>query len=108
MNKKSNGSRQQILEKSKNVFIRKGFSNVSMKDIVEECNISRGGLYHHFPSVAELFAEMIEKEDKINNAQNDSDNLNAFFDNLKTKLINIDMNLLRAAIEYELAYDSAL
>ena len=45
MSDKSAQKKKYILETARNVFVEKGFKNVTMKDIVEACNISRGGLY---------------------------------------------------------------
>ncbi len=104
MNKKSNDSKQYILEKSKKVFVRKGFANVTMKDIVEECNISRGGLYHHFSSVNEIFEAIVKHEKIINSSKSENNMLDSFFDNIRTKLTNTDISLLRARIEYELSH----
>ncbi len=59
MSARSEEKRAFILSKAKQVFMRKGFSAVTMKDIIEECNISRGGLYLYFKSVDELFIQVI-------------------------------------------------
>ena len=48
MGEKSEQKREHILQCAKPVFARKGFRAVTMKDIVEACGISRGGLYLHF------------------------------------------------------------
>ena len=45
MGAKSEQKKAYILEVAKEVFIEKGFRTVTMKDIVEACEISRGGLY---------------------------------------------------------------
>lgn len=54
------------MEKAKNVFVSKGYKNVTMKDIVEECEISRGGLYLYFESTRELFVEVLKMESQDN------------------------------------------
>ena len=48
MGDKSEQKRNFILETARKVFIEKGFKNVTMKDIVEACEIRRGGLYLYF------------------------------------------------------------
>ena len=48
MGEKSIQKRQHILDAARKVFVEKGFKNVTMKDIVEACEISRGGLYLYF------------------------------------------------------------
>ena len=42
MGERSVQKKQLILEKAKEVFVEKGFRNVTMKDIVDACEISRG------------------------------------------------------------------
>ena len=42
--------------------MEKGYKNVTMKDIVEACDISRGGLYLYFNSTAEIFREVLHME----------------------------------------------
>lgn len=62
MGEKSEQKREHILKKAKDVFARKGFRNVTMKDIVEACEISRGGLYLYFGSTEEIFKEILLSE----------------------------------------------
>ncbi len=45
MSEKSVQKKKYIIETARNVFMEKGFKAVTMKDIVEACEISRGGLY---------------------------------------------------------------
>ena len=42
--------RKYIVEKAKSVFGKNGYRAVTMKDIVDVCEISRGGLYLYFAS----------------------------------------------------------
>ncbi len=62
MGEKSVQKRQYILETAREVFQEKGYKNVTMKDIVERCEISRGGLYLYFNSTKELFEEVMQIE----------------------------------------------
>ena len=62
MGQKSDNKRQYILETSRNLFAARGFKDVTMKDIVDACKISRGGLYLYFGSTAEIFGEVIRME----------------------------------------------
>ena len=43
MSEKSVQKRNYIIEKAREVFSQKGYLTVTMKDIVEACEISRGG-----------------------------------------------------------------
>src|SRR5690625_3835600 len=63
MIKKSERTKRYILEKSKEVFKKKGFQTVTMSDIVKACDISRGGLYRYYQSTFEIFKEVLQMEE---------------------------------------------
>ena len=50
------------METARKVFVEKGFKKVTMKDIVEACDISRGGLYLYFDSTSQIFMEVMKLE----------------------------------------------
>ncbi|UJF33436.1 TetR family transcriptional regulator [Paenibacillus hexagrammi] len=58
--------RQQILEAAERVFIRKGYEPATMKDFVEEAEMSRGWIYLYFQSKEEIFGALMEKFDTAN------------------------------------------
>lgn len=62
MGEKSEQKKEYILKQAKEVFAKKGFRDVTMKDIVEACEISRGGLYLYFGSTEEIFKEILQEE----------------------------------------------
>ena len=62
MGEKSEIKKKYILDKARTVFAEKGFKNVTMKDIVDACEISRGGLYLYFSSTDELFLSVLSSE----------------------------------------------
>ena len=62
MGEKSEQKREYILKQAKEVFASKGFRDVTMKDIVEACEISRGGLYLYFGNTEEIFKEILLSE----------------------------------------------
>ncbi|MBR3825645.1 MAG: TetR/AcrR family transcriptional regulator [Lachnospiraceae bacterium] len=62
MGEKSVQKRKYILDTARKVFMEKGFKRVTMKDIVEACDISRGGLYLYFNSTEEIFMEVLRME----------------------------------------------
>lgn len=59
MGERSLQKKQFILEKAKEVFVEKGFRSVTMKDIVDACEISRGGLYLYYADTEEIFLEVL-------------------------------------------------
>ena len=51
--------RQEMLEKCFYLFSRKGYSNITMKDIADEIGVSTGTLYHYFPSKEDILGKLI-------------------------------------------------
>ena len=58
---KSEKTREAILNTSYALFAEKGFKQVTMKDVCEATNMSRGGLYSHFSSTSLLFEAILQK-----------------------------------------------
>ena len=112
MDTKSSAKRQLILTNAKNVFIRKGFASVTMKDIIQECGISRGGIYLYFQSVEEIFMHVIklhnrqkakEARQHISEDRNFSEMIDQYLEKQKTRLMNLENSLLIAMYEYRFA-----
>jgi AcrR family transcriptional regulator len=53
-------TRDQIVGTAKRLFAKHGYSGVSIEDVLAACSISRGALYHHFPSKEALFEAVFE------------------------------------------------
>lgn len=68
MSDKSVQKKKYILETARKVFQEKGYKQVTMKDIVDACEISRGGLYLYFSSTAEIFEELLKQEQEAEDA----------------------------------------
>ncbi|HCW52239.1 MAG TPA: hypothetical protein DG753_00535 [Clostridium sp.] len=83
MKLKSKLKKEYILKNATQVFIRKGFTSVTMTDIVNECNISRGGLYKYYKNTEEIFIEI------MSNTTNDQNNyyINLINNNVPFKII---------------------
>ena len=62
MGEKSVQKKRYIVEKAREVFVEKGFKKVTMKDIVQACDISRGGLYLYFENTSQIFMEVLRME----------------------------------------------
>lgn len=113
---KSAMKRELILEKAEQVFIRNGFHDVTMKDIINECAISRGGIYLYFSSVDEIFTEVVKRHNqtkleqiKLNikeNGQNAdfSALLDDYIESQKNRLLNMDNSLMLAQYEFFFAH----
>lgn len=64
MGNKSVQKKKYIMEKAREVFSKNGYRKVTMKDIVEACDISRGGLYLYFSDTKSLFEAVLEEEEQ--------------------------------------------
>ena len=109
MSDKSALKKKYILETARNVFMEKGFKNVTMKDIVEACNISRGGLYLYFSSPEEIFLEVLRLEQleaddvferSIPDGAGPADILALFLKEQKKELLSKKPGLTKASYEY--------
>lgn len=108
MGEKSILKKQYIVEKAKEVFSERGYKNVTMKDVVEACEISRGGLYLYFADTKELFEAVLEAEaekmESVLSQKNADDTpgdvLLAFLTEQKKEIMKKKDNLNAAAFEY--------
>ncbi len=71
MNKGSR-TKEIILNTASILFARKGYATVTMKDICESTELSRGGLYRHFSSTKEIFIEILNRDLELNSAAVDA------------------------------------
>jgi len=109
MGEKSEQKRTFIIETARKVFMEKGYKCVTMKDIVEACDISRGGLYLYFNSTAEIFLEVLKMEsdekddvfsDNIGEDATVADILVLFLKEQKKELLRKQDTLIQATYEY--------
>jgi len=59
MSEKGIQTRTEILQAAKELFIQKGFTAVTMSDLCEATELSRGGLYRHFSSTKDVFTTLL-------------------------------------------------
>jgi AcrR family transcriptional regulator len=106
---KSNRKKQYILEKAREVFVEKGYKRVTMKDIVEACDISRGGLYLYFENTNQIFLEVLRTESeetddvfsgKITEDATCVDILLLFLQEQKKELLRKKNTLVQASYEF--------
>lgn len=109
MGEKSIQKKRYILETARKVFMEKGFKKVTMKDIVEACGISRGGLYLYFESTSQIFQEVMKLEseetddvfsDNITEDATAADILLLFLQEQKKELLRREDTLTQAIYEY--------
>lgn len=109
MGDKSIQKKRYILETARKVFVEKGFKRVTMKDIVEACEISRGGLYLYFDSTSQIFLEVLKLEseetddvfsDSITEDATAADILILFLQEQKKELLRKKDTLTQAIYEF--------
>jgi TetR/AcrR family acrAB operon transcriptional repressor len=61
-------TRQDLLEAALTVFSQKGFTATRLEDVARSAGVTRGAIYYHFGSKAELFGALIEEANKIGNS----------------------------------------
>ncbi len=52
--------RNEILQAALHVFVRKGYAQTRMEDIVTQSGLSKGALYWHYKSKRDLFLDLID------------------------------------------------
>jgi len=109
---KTDQKKDLILKKAAEVFAKKGFKDVTMKDIVEACEISRGGLYLYYDNTRDIFADVLKRAKKAGeNEESDfytavrehadaSDLLALYLQEQKNEIFKGEGNLGIAAYEY--------
>ena len=109
MGEKSVQKKKYILETARKVFVEKGFKKVTMKDIVEACEISRGGLYLYFDNTSQIFLEVLKMEsqetddvfsDNITEDATAADILVLFLQEQKKELLRKKDTLTQAVYEF--------
>ena len=56
--KNTKDARSRIIEAATKNFAKKGFSDTSLRDIGRDAKVSKGGLYHYFPTKEDVFIEV--------------------------------------------------
>lgn len=89
--------------------MEKGYKDVTMKDIVDACKISRGGLYLYFSSTREIFLEVLKIEQEeaddvfeksISKDAGPADILALFLKEQKRELVSKKPGLTKASYEF--------
>lgn len=58
--KQADERKQELLDTAMRLFIERGFTAVSMRDIARAANVTPGLAYHYFDSKQKLFSEVLE------------------------------------------------
>lgn len=93
-----------IKEKAYALFAKKGFKDVTMTDICEAAGLSRGGLYRHYSSTAEIFKEIISEDssfnEQISNKESAKAILTEHLNMLEKNILDKEKSLSLAIYEY--------
>ncbi len=54
--------RKELLWKSFDLFAKKGYGSVTMREIAKELGVSTGTLYHYFPNKQALYLQLVEEQ----------------------------------------------
>ena len=54
-------TKEVIIEKSFQLFLEKGYKEVSLNEILKECGVSKGAFYHHYKSKEELYVKVLDR-----------------------------------------------
>ena len=109
MGKKGDETKKHIKEQAKLLFANKGFKEVTMKDICEATSLSRGGLYRHYDSTDQIFAEIISEfldvqnnifSESIEKGISASEILNEILNNYQSEMLDAKHSLSMAIYEY--------
>ena len=91
------GTRERILECAFDEMYREGYGGASLDDILADSGVTKGALYHHFGSKAELAVAVIEEVIRprflalwIDPVVGTQDPVSALVDTLRTNLADVD------------------
>lgn len=56
--------KKELLQAAKQVFIRKGYTNATMQEVMDEARVSRGALYAYFHHIDHVFMEVLRLDDQ--------------------------------------------
>ncbi len=92
---KGNKKKRELQNALKMLAIKKGYANVTMKDIGEYVGLSVGGLYHHYHDVEEILGDLLASEtgdvweifSTVKSFDELMDALDAYFDAEKKELL---------------------
>ena len=117
MSTKGEKTKEFILDTSYGLFANKGFKQVTMKDVCEVTDMSRGGLYSHFSSTGQIFEALLERmtekdvldfDSEISKGTSAVNILSKAFALLENEMKHPEDSLSIAMYEYAETVDSSL
>lgn len=89
---KSRETKEKIFQAAKRILGKKGYEELSIKNICEEAGVSNGSFYHHFKTKDDLLSYYIEDQPKI---EPDLLELPADVEGVKRGIIQVYMNYVK-------------
>ena len=53
-------SRERILQSAYQLFATRGFNQVTIDEVMQDCSLTRGAFYAHFISKSDLYSEVFQ------------------------------------------------
>ena len=106
MSDKGQNTINRIKTEAMKLFLQRGYKDVSMQDICNACGLSKGGLYRHFGSKAEILLSLVNAErqfdvqDQIKKGTSAVEILSQYLDVFYRNMIMSDSSLAFALFEY--------
>lgn len=60
----SKGAREALVAAARDLFVERDYDRVSVEEILERSGVSRGAMYHHFPTKLDLFRAVWEASER--------------------------------------------
>lgn len=106
MSNKGQNTINRIKSEAMKLFLQRGYKDVSMQDICNACNLSKGGLYRHFGSKSEILLSLVQAErqydvqEQMGKGTPAVDILNQYLDIFYQNMLMSDRSLAFALYEY--------
>lgn len=106
MNNKGQNTINRIKSEAMKLFLQRGYKDVSMQDICNACNLSKGGLYRHFGSKSEILLSLVQAErqydvqEQMGKGTPAVDILNQYLDIFYQNMLMSDRSLAFTLYEY--------
>lgn len=100
MSSRKKPTKQLILEKAVQLFLKSAYQLVSMEDVAKECDVTKATVYYYYPTKADLFTDaMVQMMIRINGRISE---LLSIDRSLKENLLDIIKIHLRATYEIDI------
>lgn len=96
--------KKQIRDAAKEIFLQKGFNNTSMEDVIFASGMSKGGVYRHYKTTAEMLYDLMI--DGNYNRYNMVDDFisNHNYDSIEDIAIELSLQKILDKVEYKTLY----